>query len=171
MQLREIMSKPVVTCRTEDTLNTAAKLMWDNDIGSIPVVDNDGRVAGMITDRDICMAAYTKGGALAVISVWDAMAKQVFSCHPDNSLEEAERLMSEKQIRRVPVVDGDNRPMAMLSLNDVARHTAAARKRNGLDRELTQTLAAICQPRPREQRQSPMQDQAQGQAQRQQPMR
>jgi CBS domain-containing protein len=165
MQLREIMSTPVVTCRTEDNLNAAAKLMWDHDIGSLPVVDNDGRTAGMITDRDICMAAYTRGGPLADISVWDAMAKQVFSCHPDDSLEAAERLMSDKQIRRVPVVDADDRPMAMLSLNDVARHTAAARKRNGLDRELTQTLAAICQPRPREQRQSPMQARAQAQPQ------
>jgi CBS domain-containing protein len=74
------------------------------------------------------------------------MTRKVFSCHADDSLNAAERLMGEKQIRRVPIVDGDNRPVGILSLNDVARH-AASRSKNGLDRELAQTLAAICEPR------------------------
>lgn len=148
MNIQEIMSQPAITCRHDDTLNVAAQLMWERDCGAIPVTDDDGRIVGIVTDRDICMATYTSGRAPQAVRVADAMAKQVFSCHAQDSLEEAERLMSDKQIRRVPIVDGDNRPIGLLSINDLARHAAAARQKDGLEREVTQTLAAICQPRP-----------------------
>jgi len=147
MSIQDIMSTPAVTCRETDTLSRAAQLMWERDCGAIPVTDEAGALVGIVTDRDICMAAYTKGAPLSAIPISDAMAKQVFSCHADDPLEAAERLMSEKQIRRVPVVDGDNRPVGLLSLNDIARYAVSARKRNGIDREVTQTLAAICEPR------------------------
>jgi CBS domain-containing protein len=147
MNIQEIMSKPAITCRLGDTLNAAAQLMWENDCGAIPVVSDDNSVVGIITDRDICMATYTRGNAPQVLQVSDAMAKQVFSCHPDETLDAAERLMRDKQVRRVPVVDADNHPLGMLSLNDIARYVASSRKKNGADREVTQTLAAICQPR------------------------
>jgi CBS domain-containing protein len=147
MDIQEIMSKPVVTCRASDSLNTAARLMWEHDCGAIPVTDDEQELVGIVTDRDICMAAYTKGAPLHTIAVSDVMAKKVFSCQANDSLEEAERLMSQKRIRRVPVVDANNRLVGLLSLNDVARHVASAGKKNGDDRELTQTLAAICEPR------------------------
>jgi CBS domain-containing protein len=146
MNIQEIMSKPAVTCRQNETLNAAAQLMWERDCGVIPVTDDDGKLVGIVTDRDVCMATYTKGSPPQAIPVSDVMTRKVFSCHADDSLNAAERLMGEKQIRRVPIVDGDNRPVGMLSLNDVARH-AASRSKNGLDRELAQTLAAICEPR------------------------
>jgi len=162
MNIQEIMSKPAVTCRPSDTLNTAAQLMWEHDCGAIPVTGDDGQIVGIVTDRDICMATYTRGSAPQAIQVSDAMANEVFSCHADDSLDAAERLMSEKQIRRIPVVDGDNRPIGLLSLNDIACYAASSRKKNGIDREVTQTLAAICQPRPRAHatRQTQQQDRA-----------
>lgn len=147
MNVQELMNQPAITCRATASLNTAAQLMWEHDCGAVPVVNGDGNVVGMITDRDICMAAYTQGKSLDAISVAHAMAKSVFTIHPHDPIDSAERLMSEKQIRRMPVVDGDNRPVGMLSLNDIAR-AATSRKKSGLDREVTQTLAAIGQPRP-----------------------
>lgn len=147
MKIREIMNKPAVICRQDDTLNVPAQLMWERDCGAIPVADGEGRLVGIITDRDICMATYTKGSTLQGIPVAEAMAGQVFSCHEGDSLETAEGLMSDKRVRRVPIVDSENRPVGMLSLSDIARHAAATRQTNGLDREVTQTLAAICQPR------------------------
>jgi CBS domain-containing protein len=147
MKIREIMNQPAVTCRPEDSLNTAAQLMWDHDIGAVQVVGDDGDLLGIITDRDICMAAFTRGAPLQDMEVGSAMARDVFSCQASDSLQTAEQLMGERQVRRVPVLDGDNRPIGMVTLNDLARQAAAARKRNGLDREVTQTLAAICQPR------------------------
>lgn len=147
MNIQEIMSTPPVTCGVYDNLNTAAKLMWENDCGSLPVISSDGDIVGMVTDRDICMATYTRGHAPQEIPVSEAMAKEVFSCHADDSLDTAERLMSEKQVRRIPIVDAGGRPVGLLSLGDIARYAASARKKNGLEREVTQTLAAICQPR------------------------
>jgi CBS domain-containing protein len=163
MNIQEIMSKPAITCRPSDTLNIAAQLMWEHDCGAIPVVNDDNCVVGMITDRDICIATYTRGSAPQAIQISDAMAKQVFSCHPDETLYAAERLMSDEQIRRIPVVDGDNHPVGLLSFNDIARYAASSRKKNGIDQHVTQTLAAICQPRPHAQAAREAQPQAQQQ--------
>lgn len=146
MQIRDIMSSPAVTCRADDLLDVAAQLMWDHDCGAIPVTDETGKIIGMITDRDICMATYTRGHALKNIRVTDAMAKQVFACRADDSIDAAERMMSAKQIRRIPVVDRDNRAVGFLSLSDLAR-SADSRKKEPADREIVKTLSAICQPR------------------------
>jgi CBS domain-containing protein len=145
MNVQEIMSRPAVWCRPRDTLNNAAQLMWEHDCGSIPVVDDDGSIIGMVTDRDICMAAYTQGAALSAIPVSDAMAKRVFRCRATDSVGAAERLMADHQIRRLPVVDAEERLVGVLSLNDIARWAASSRGANGT--ELVQTLAAVCRPR------------------------
>jgi len=121
-------------------------LMWENDCGAIPVVDDGDHLVGMLTDRDICMSAYTQGSPLHAIPVHNAMAREVFACGPNDTLEQAEQLMAEKRIRRIPIVDDDNQPLGVLSINDIARHAAAARKKNGLEHEVTQTLAAIGKP-------------------------
>lgn len=145
MFVQQFMSRPVVTCRPSDTLNTAAQLMWEHDCGAVPVVDADGRLVGIVTDRDVSMAAYTQGRALTQIPVEVAMAKQVHACTPDDAIGEAERMMRENRIRRLPVVNGDNRPIGLLSLADIARAVPSA-KDGVMARELTRTLAAISQP-------------------------
>lgn len=146
MKVEEIMSQPAVICRTTDSLNRAAHLMWENDVGVIPAVGDDGKIAGVITDRDICMAAYTQGVPLRAIRVADAMARRVYACRAEDTLEGAEKLMSEKQVRRIPVIDGSERPIGMISLNDIARHAASSSKPGGRE-QLTQTLAAVGRPR------------------------
>jgi CBS domain-containing protein len=146
MHVSELMSKPVVTCRTDDTLDVPTRLMWEYDCGVVPVIDAEGRLAGMVTDRDIAMAAYTQGKALPAIPVSTAMAKDVLAVHPEESVEAVERLMREGQVRRVPVIDNTARPVGVVSINDLARLTAQARK-SGVDRELVETLAAVCRPR------------------------
>jgi CBS domain-containing protein len=147
MNIEGIMTRPVVTCNRNDTLDTAAKLMWEHDCGAVAVTDESGQLVGMITDRDICMATYTKARPPHAITTAEAMANQVFSAHKDDSIDAVETLMSEKQIRRIPVVNGDNRPIGMLSLNDLARHAATMNKRSGFEHTLTRTLSAICMPR------------------------
>jgi CBS-domain-containing membrane protein len=129
-------------------LDHAARLMWEFDCGIVPIVNDEGRLEGVVTDRDICMAAYTQGRPLANIPVGTAMAKQVIAAHADDRIEQAEELMRDHQIRRVPVLDSDSRPVGLVSMNDLARLAARARK-SGVDREVIQTLAAVCQPRSR----------------------
>lgn len=122
--------------------------MWDNDCGSVPVVDEAGSAIAMITDRDICMAAYTQGRALGEISVASAMSSGLVAVHETDELEVAEALMREHQVRRLPVIDAKRRPVGVVSLSDLARQSQTARGvANGADPKLvTGTLAAICAP-------------------------
>jgi CBS domain-containing protein len=148
MHIKELMSQPAITCTERDHLDVPARLMWEYDCGVIPVVDDDGRLCGVVTDRDICMAAYTNGQPLHAIPVTRAMATEVMACHPDDAVEHAEQLMRDAQIRRVPIIDADGRPQGIVSVNDIARATARGKK-SSIDRELVSTMAAICEPRRR----------------------
>jgi CBS domain-containing protein len=145
MKISELMTRPVQVCRVTDTLDRAAGLMWDHDIGVLPVIDEHGRVVGMITDRDACMAAYTCGGALHDIPVEVAMARNVVTCGADDSDAAVAEVMAKHKIRRVPVVDEAHRPVGMLSLNDLAR--TMARGRDVPATAVAGTLAAICEHR------------------------
>ncbi|MFO0576253.1 MAG: CBS domain-containing protein [Polyangia bacterium] len=153
MQVKQVMSHPVVTCHVEDPINRAAQLMWEHDCGAVPVVDDLGRAVAMLTDRDVCMAAYTQGRLLCDIKVRSAMSRTVIACSEDDPLTKAEQLMQQHQIRRLPVLDALGRPIGMLSLNDLARvatkqHPAAHGLANGISSTSTaQTLATVCAPR------------------------
>ena len=148
MRVKDIMSHPIVTCHDSGTLDHAARLMWEYDCGIIPVVDDDGHLAGVVTDRDVCMAAYTQGRTLASIPVTTAMSRQVIAVHADEPIEQIETLMREHEVRRLPVLDGENRPVGLVSMSDLARLAARAR-RSAVDRGLVATLAAVSRPRTR----------------------
>jgi CBS domain-containing protein len=150
MKISQIMKADVETCGLDDNLAAAASRMWDCDIGCVPVVDATGHVVGMVTDRDICMAALTRGQRLSEISVSVAMAKEVLSCPPDATLIEAEEIMRSGQVRRLPVIDSDACLVGIVSLADLARlaEREIGRKNRDLSaQEVTATLAAICAPR------------------------
>lgn len=149
-KISQVMTQPAFVCRTSDSLTEAAKLMWDHDCGVLPVTNEEGRVVGMITDRDICMAAYTQGRPLAAIQVSGVMSRSVYGCGPEDSLETAEQIMQNFQVRRLPVLDANGHPLGLVSLNDIAR-AAAHEKHNGeglFPKQVAATLAAICAPRP-----------------------
>lgn len=146
MQLQEVMSHPAVTCPVDCTADVPARLMWEFDCGVIPLVDQDGRIAGIITDRDICMAALTQGKALHEIPVSSAMTRDVVCCHPEDAVDTAETQMRDNQVRRVPIVDEDSHPVGVFSVNDLSRLATTA-KRSVIDRDLVRTLGAVSQPR------------------------
>jgi CBS domain-containing protein len=121
----EVMSRTVATCRESDSLGRAARLMWEQRVGCIAVVDDARRPLGVITDRDVCMGAYTQGRRLDEITVAVAMSRPARSCSVMATVEEAERLMSEHAVRRLVVVDREGRVCGLLSLDDVARAAVA----------------------------------------------
>jgi CBS domain-containing protein len=149
MRVNQLMTSSPRACRPDDHLDAAARIMWDADCGAVPVIDTEQRVVGIVTDRDACMAAYTQGRPLASIPVSDAMATQLFTCHENDDIAEAERLMREAQVRRLPVVDEQGRLVGLLSLNDLAREASHNGKSRGAPEpeDLAATLAAICTPR------------------------
>lgn len=151
MKVRDLMTTEVKACSRNDTLNRAAQIMWENDCGAVPVVDDDFRPVGMITDRDICMAAYTQGVLLSESSVERAMASGAYTCDATDEVSAAEKLMREQQVRRLPVVDGGGRIVGIISLGDVARQAdreraSKSKKRQVKDTEIVETLGAISNP-------------------------
>lgn len=146
MKVWNLMTKDVQTCRTIDTLERTAELMRDHAIGALPVVDESGHVVGMVTDRDICMAALARGEPLRAIAVATAMTVHPTTCSQNDELIAVEERMRAKQIHRVPVVDDAGHPVGIISLNDLAR---AAKQRTEISpSEIVDTLAGVCAPRP-----------------------
>lgn len=148
MQVQDLMAHPAITCHVNDALDAAAQKMWDHDCGVLPVVNDEGKVTGMITDRDICMAALMQGRPLHELLVNLAMAKHVIAVGPEQTPGDAEQLMSKHQIRRLPVIDGTGRPLGVISLNDLAIEAVQpdTRMKHGVSK-IAHTLAAVCQPR------------------------
>jgi CBS domain-containing protein len=150
MNVEELMTQDVKTCAPEDSLRRVAELLWENDIGVLPVVDAEESVVGMITDRDVCMAAYFKGRPLAEIRVDEAMARHVYSCLSTSQIEDAERMMLGYQVRRLPVMDASSRLVGVLSLSDLALRCEGElgkREPEVAPDELTRTLAGVSRPR------------------------
>ena len=151
LRIEELMSRDVRHCRPDDTLDRAAQLMWDHDCGCVPVCtgdDGSSRVVGMLTDRDICMATLFTGRTLAELKVYEAMSRDVRACKAADRAVQVERAMSDRQIRRVPVVDERGQLVGIVSLADIARTAGAhASARTVSDTEVAATLAAICTPR------------------------
>lgn len=151
MKVMQLMARNVRSCKPTDSLHRAAQLMWESDCGSTPIVNDEGEVIGFLTDRDICMAAYTQSKPLADIAVSSAMSREVFSCRPEDNLSAAEKLMEEKQIRRLPVIDTFGKLVGIISLNDIAleakREQEAGRPSEITESEIGEVLGAICQHR------------------------
>lgn len=139
MKVHQVMTAEPRCCRPDDSLNVAARIMWEGDCGFVPVVDAERRVVGVVTDRDALMSVYTRGQRTAELTAADAMSTAVVVCGPDDAMERAAARMREHQIRRLPVVDGERRLLGVISLNDMARKGAP---RFGI----AETLAAICAP-------------------------
>ena len=148
MKVEEIMSVNVETCRADDTLDQPARIMWEKDCGVVPVIDDESHVIGMITDRDICMAAYTQGRRLSEIPVSSACSRTVRSCRLEESVDSAEAVMRAAQVRRLPVVDDEGTLWGIVSLGDIAQSLGTSdRKADGLSpQNVASTLAAISQP-------------------------
>ncbi len=153
MKVKRLMITQVGSCPSHENLKRAAQVMCELDCGCIPIIDPDSKVVGMLTDRDICMAAYKKGRVLGEIPVSSAMSREVHGCLPEDDLTVAELIMGNKRVRRLPVIDNEGRLVGLLSLTDIARRAA---KEEGKKRvlkglkptEVAHTLAGICQPRP-----------------------
>jgi CBS domain-containing protein len=153
MKVDQVMTRNVMICRPEDTLNEATRKMWDHACGCLPVVDDSERVLGILTDRDVAMAAYTQGKALHELMVRPAMSQDVAFCRLGDPLETAERTMQERQVRRLPVLGSEGRLAGIITLSDIAREWE--RRKGGRSKDLSpdaigRTLAAVAHVRDRD---------------------
>lgn len=143
----DMMSGPVHRVDASASLNEAAHLMWEHDIGVVPVVDIEGRVEGVVTDRDIAMAAYLQGRALRTIPVREIMSTSVQTVRSDEPVVQASYKMAQHQMRRLPVLDNEGVLVGMLSLNDLAEASGDAKDARVTEHDVADTLRAVCMPR------------------------
>jgi CBS domain-containing protein len=147
MIIRDIMNAAVYSCSADQSLNDAARIMWDRDVGAVPVTDpRTGAVTGVVTDRDIAMAAYTRGQLLGDVKIADVMSREVHCAFPDHDVAEAHELMRRHQVRRLPVMNEARALVGFVSLNDLA---LASQNGNSTDMpdEVARTLAEVSRHR------------------------
>ncbi len=147
MNVRDIMTKEPKCCGAETNLAAATELMWNNDCGALPVVD-DGKLAGIITDRDICIALGTRNRPAAETSVKDVASRDLQTCTPNDDVHTALATMRRAKVHRLPVVSKGGKVVGIITLNDLV--LAAERKHGGIDyQEVVNTMKAVCEHRGR----------------------
>jgi CBS domain-containing protein len=146
MQAKDWMSREPRAVRMQERLDAAARVMWEQDCGICPVVDAQGVLVGVVTDRDACMASYTQGKPLAEIPVATAMARVLRTCRADEPVLNVLQSMQQGQVHRLPVVDARGALVGIVSTTDLVR--AAVARPAAVDAgAVVKTLAAIAAPR------------------------
>jgi CBS domain-containing protein len=123
MKVRDVMSANPVCCVPEDTAQKVAQIMCDHNIGSVPVIlDQESReLLGMITDRDLCCSVIAAGLDSRTTQIKEFVGVHfVVTCRDGENVDKCEKAMQEHQVRRIPVVDGDNRVIGIVAQADVA---------------------------------------------------
>ena len=139
MDVKDCMSTNVCYCTPNNTVKDAAKLMCDNHVGCIPVCNDNNCVVGVLTDRDVILRSIACDKDVCATKVSDIMTCNPCCCTPNTTIEEATKLMSNLQIRRIPVCNSNNQVVGMLSLGDLAHYDNEVGKN-----EVCNTLGNIC---------------------------
>ena len=134
LRCSEIMTRNVKTAAAGSSLGDVAAIMRDGDMGAVPVVDG-GKLVGIVTDRDIVVRGVAEGAGPET-PVSNVMTRDLFSVRPDNFVFEAIRLMGDKQVRRLPVIDSNGELKGIIAMADVALETED-------EREIAETLEEI----------------------------
>jgi CBS domain-containing protein len=146
MLVKDLMTRDVSSCSPENNLAELAKMMRNSRCGALPILDSAGRVTGIITDRDICIALGTKN-----IRASDVLAREVsspgcVSCSPGNDVRDALRTMATQEVSRLPVVDEAGQLVGILSIDDIIFRAGGGHSCLS-DREIIDTMRAMREER------------------------
>lgn len=147
MRVQEVMTRQPICCLSQDTAKAVAKLLREEDIGSVPVISdtNSRRLVGIITDRDLVCRIVSEGLDPSTTVIEAFMTRDPVACRPEQSLDSCEKLMQVHQIRRIPVVDKEGRCIGILSQADVARFGQAERVQKTIT-EISRPVETIVPP-------------------------
>ena len=141
MKVKNLMTPEPRTCTRETNLAEAAALMLDADCGILPVVDSEGKLVGVVTDRDMYIALATRNRLASQVAVGEVARSHAFTCGPDDDVQAALATMKEHHVRRLPVEGFAGTVAGIVSMNDIL---LAAGKRGVRNVEIVDTLQAIC---------------------------
>ena len=136
----EVMTKDPVCCLPEDSVAEAAQRMKNENIGSIPVIENEQSrtLVGIVTDRDLALTIVAEGRDARSTPVEAVMTRTLVTCHADDDLEKALGAMAEHQLRRIPVVDNDNKVVGIIAQADVATRVNVPEKTGEMVKEISE---------------------------------
>jgi CBS domain-containing protein len=149
MNVNDIYTPLARSCKRQTNLSEAMSLMWEFDIGALPVVNDEDALVGVVTDRDIAMAVATRNRLASEIPVGEVMSGKTHSCTREDSLKTVLDIMRREQLRRLPVVDANKCLQGMITMNDIVRAAQDSKgsKRVGVSNEdLILALMAIGVP-------------------------
>jgi CBS domain-containing protein len=144
MLIKSIMTSDVKVCAPDTSVAAAARVMASRDCGIVPVVDADGKLAGIVTDRDICLAVATKFRSPEEMAVRNIMTTKVYTCRPDDHVRAALNVMKNHAVRRVPVVTADRRLVGLISIDDLVLRADSYRSAAISDEQVLDVFKAIC---------------------------
>lgn len=144
MIVKQLAAFDVKSCSPDTDLATAAKIMWDGDCGAVPVINEERKVVGMVTDRDICIASATRAAKPSDIAVRDVMSTNVEACRAADDVRAALKMMKERRVRRLPVLDGDGRLAGIISMNDLVMRADCRAGAEVPGEAFLDTMKAIC---------------------------
>jgi len=144
----EVMTKDLACCLPNDTVAKAGKLMKDKDIGSVPVIETEQskRLVGIVTDRDLALAILAEGRDPKTTKVEDVMTRSVVTCRAEDDVQQALDAMAEYQLRRIPVVDKDNKLVGIIAQADVATRINQPEKTAEIVKEISQAGVFVSEP-------------------------
>jgi CBS domain-containing protein len=136
----EVMTKNPVCCLPNEMVSQAADLMKSKQVGSIPVIENEQtkKLVGIVTDRDLALKIVAEGLDAKTTKVETVMTRKVVTCHAEDDLQKALDAMSENQLRRIPIVDDDNKVVGIIAQADVATRVDQPKKTAEMVKEISQ---------------------------------
>ena len=146
MKVKEVMTQSAVCCGPETNVGRAVELMWNRNVGILPVVDTDGKLIGVVTDRDICIAMGTRNRLPGELTVGEIATKKVFICRPNDDIHAALYEMGNRQVRRLPVVNDQGVALGVLSMDDLILHSEVGKLRGACElssEEVASTLKKV----------------------------
>ncbi|MBQ6431594.1 MAG: CBS domain-containing protein [Oscillospiraceae bacterium] len=139
MKVQEVMSRRIISVSPDETAAVAARLLSHYNIGALPVCAKDGRLRGMVTDRDIVLRCVAAEEDPLCVKVSDIMTRRVFSVGSQQNVDEASALMAREKIRRLPVQD-NNKLVGMVSLSDLSKQPQCSRQAAQAFNEITSNI-------------------------------
>ena len=146
MLVKDLMTRNVTSCHPENNLAELAELMWNERCGALPILDGSGKVTGIVTDRDICIALGTRNTRASEVLARDVSAPGYSSCGPNNDVRDALSTMATQEVNRLPVVDEAGQLVGILSIDDIIFRAGGGRS-DLSDREIIDTLRAMREQR------------------------
>ena len=144
MRVEDVMTRGVAFCNPDTNAAAAAEIMWTQDCGVLPVLENSGRVVGVVTDRDLFIALGTQNRSASELAVGEVMHREPSLCAPGDDVRKAMKSMAEQGIHRLPVVDESGALKGILSMNDVVLRVKPE-SNDAFKGDVIRTLKAICE--------------------------